>query len=280
MKKVIVCPNIERDSELEITSRLCALLSGAGYTATVCPVSHSMLNQGGRLEFAARLKGAWAVIALGGDGTMLQVARTAALANVPVLGINLGNKGFMMELERDELHLAVKALDGDFTIQRRMMLDVSVRRGGSIVYTDSALNEVAVHGYLRMIGVKVSADGRSLSHFSGDGVVCATPTGSTAYSMSAGGPIVEPTAENIIVTPVCAHELLSRSMVLSAQRVVTLTPLDPDGRLIGLAVDGNAPFTLAGGDEIRISRSDIYAGFISVKEMSFYDKVSRKLGEQ
>lgn len=279
MKKIVVCPNLERDTDLQVTGELCALLNRAGYSPQVHTIPQRMGVKANQEKFARQLSGAELVVVLGGDGTMLHAARAASLADVPVIGVNLGNIGFMMELERDELALVLQAIKDGFNIQERMMLDVSVYRDGKIVYSNRALNEVALRRNIGVIGVSVSADGRALSRFSGDGVVCATPTGSTGYSMSAGGPVVEPTAENIIITPICAHALLTRSMVLSPQCVVTLSPFDFEEDSVALLVDGGEPFYPVQGDEIRISKSKKGVRLVSVKEMSFYDKVSRKLGE-
>ncbi len=279
MKKIAVCSNLERDSGLQVTARLCSILRDAGFEPTVYTVPHEISSGDNCEKFARQLFGARLAIVLGGDGTMLQVARAASLADVPVLGINLGNIGFMMELERDELEAVPAAISGELSTQAHMMLDVTVTRKGETVYENRALNDVALRRNVSVIGVRVSADGRPLSRFSGDGVVCATPTGSTGYSMSAGGPVVEPAAENIIITPICAHALLTRSMVLSPQCVVTLKPFAFKDGSATLVADGSEPFYLLEGDEVDIRKSKNSVRFVSVKEMSFYDKVSRKLGE-
>lgn len=279
MNKVIICSNPQRDAELAAAGRLSAALQQSGYSTVVFPLDGELSGAHEQQSLALELQGASLAIILGGDGTMLRVARMASLADVPVLGVNMGKIGFMMELEEDELDSIPSSLSAGYSIQRRMMLDVSVIRDGAVVYENIALNDAALRRSVSVVGVKVSADGRALTRFSGDGVICATPTGSTGYSMSAGGPVVEPTAENVIITPICAHALLTRSMVLSPQCVVTLAPFDFHDGSAALFVDGGEAFPLVSGDEIVIRKSLKQVQFVCVKQMSFYDKVSRKLGE-
>lgn len=276
MKRIAVCPNISRDINLEETRKLCDYIKSAGMDCTVFPISEVKEPE----VLSQKLDGFDAVVALGGDGTIMHAARAAALLSLPVLGINLGNLGYMAELEREELSRAVNALAGDTMVCNRMMLDVTVMRGGDKVCSYLALNEAAVRGLTRMVNVSVAADDIVLGDFSGDGVVCATPTGSTAYSLSAGGPIVEPTAHSILITPISAHALLNRSMVLSPERIVTITIKNSSNKMVYLSADGAEPFFLENGDTIRIKRSVIEAKFYVLGQFSFYDKVRRKLGGQ
>lgn len=170
------------------------------------------------------LKSADMLICFGGDGTILHAAKDANACHVPVLGVNLGSVGFMAELEQGELSMLSRLAAGKYAIEERMMLDVVVRREGKTVYSELALNDAAVTkgAVARVVDLEVYGDKVLISSFSADGVLISTPTGSTAYSMSAGGPIVEPTAENIIVTPICPHALSARSFVLGRGRTVSV----------------------------------------------------------
>ncbi len=160
------------------------------------------------------------------------------------------------------------------------MLDVSLVRNGEVIYKDFALNDVVANGIVRMIDVTVWGDDRKITSFSGDGVVVATPTGSTAYSMSAGGPIVEPSAENIIITPICAHVLVAKSFVLAPDRKVTVEIGSNKGNQAYLTSDGGTYVSLRDGDRINVSKSSLEAQFIHLPDKSFYDKVREKLGEK
>ena len=147
------------------------------------------------------------IIAFGGDGTILHLSKTAAHRDIPVLGVNLGSLGFMAELEQKELGRLGELMDEKYTVESRMMLDVSVVREGRVIYSNLALNEAVVTrgAVSRVIRLHIRTEQGRLLDVTGDGVIVASPTGSTAYSLSAGGPVVEPTARNLIVSPICAH---------------------------------------------------------------------------
>ena len=217
----------------------------------------------------------------GGDGTILHSAREATPRNVPVLGVNLGSIGFMAELEHNELSLLSRLASGRFGIERRMMLDVTVRREGRPVFTESALNDAVVTkgAVARVLDLEVTGDRVVISSFSGDGIVVATPTGSTAYSMAAGGPIVEPTAENIIITPICAHSLHAKPFVLDSARSVGIR-LTPGGKKTAyLSVDGGRAFRIQPGDWVDCRRSRQVTRLVKLTGRSFYDRINQKLGK-
>ncbi len=283
MKKIILCPHMDRDVGLEITEKAKTILTGAGHAVAVCP----LYDDGGRkpeagsgfTELADELEGADAIITLGGDGTMLRAARASAGSNVPMLGINLGSKGFLAELEKSDTEMLPSLMGGTYSVERRVMLDVELHRGSRVLYRDFSLNDIVVRGYSKIIETGVFGDGQRISHYNGDGVIIATPTGSTAYSMAAGGPIVEPTADNIIVTPVSAHVLAARSFVLAPERVVTVKLGVVKNNPAYMSVDGGKCIELDGGDEITVKRSEKATWFIHVAGRSFYQRVSEKLGD-
>ena len=230
MKRVILCPNPYRDKGLTAAKAAEEILRSAGLSAVYCL---PFKPEGGEGQFSVpcrplqqELRRSDLVIAFGGDGTILHLARAASMRGIPVLGVNLGSLGFMSDLELSELALLKNLAAGRYRKEKRMMLDVSVLREGRTVYTGGALNDAVVTkgAMARVVRLQVTAGEDQLGIFSGDGVVVATPTGSTGYSLSAGGPIVEPTAQNFVISPICAHTVFSKSFVLSAAGTVTVTP--------------------------------------------------------
>ena len=244
--KVVLSPNPYRDKGLKAAQAAERVLRSSGVETVMClPFA---LGGGGvevprhiRFKDAVEeLKTADMLICFGGDGTILHAAKDANVHHVPVLGVNLGSVGFMAELEQGELSMLSRLAAGKYTVEARMMLDVTVRREGKVIYSDLALNDAAVTkgAVARVVDLEVYGDRVLISSFSADGVVVSTPTGSTAYAMSAGGPIVEPTAENIIVTPICPHALSARSFVLSRGRTVSVKLGKMARKTAYLSVDG------------------------------------------
>ncbi len=218
------------------------------------------------------------IICFGGDGTILHMSKMATRVGIPILGVNIGTMGFMAELESTELEQLARLATGDYAINRRMMLDVTVMRNRDYVFHDICLNDVVVTkgAIARIVHLTVGCDGVQAMQCGGDGVIVATPTGSTAYSLSAGGPIVEPEASNILITPICAHNIVSRCIVASDKRVITVV-LSPEARRNAyLSVDGGKAFRMNIGDTATIRRSKLEAQMIKLKERSFYDVVNAK----
>ncbi len=283
---IALCPNVFRDVKLKTTLEAKRILEEAGFEVVISSVFETDGNRRIPKEIEVRpmeetVARAKLIVSFGGDGTILHTARAAVGTEVPIIGVNLGNKGFMAELEPNQLDMLIKAARGEFTPEYRMMLDVALIRGGKTVYTDSALNDVVVSGIAHTIHLKAWSDGQLMTEFSGDGVILATPTGSTAYSMSAGGPLVEPTAQNIILTPICSHALNSRSFVLAPQRVVRVQlPKLSENRRAVLAADGGETVSLRMGDEMIIKRSRYRTLIAHVGDKNFYDVAYEKLGER
>ena len=218
---IALCPNPFRDLDLKLTRDCLARLEQAGFTCAICPVFADDEPEAlpGDLQYRKLPEIASdcsLAIVIGGDGTILSVVRQLRSGSIPMLGINLGTKGFMANLEAEDLDRIVPAAKGEYRLSRRMMLEVELRRNGKVICRDHALNDVVLHGYGDCIGMTTYCNGDRVSQFSGDGIILSTPTGSTGYSMSAGGPIVEPEAENIIISPICAHMMSSRSFALTS----------------------------------------------------------------
>ena len=219
------------------------------------------------------------VVVLGGDGFILEAARRASVKDIPILGINLGRIGYMTELEMDELDLIEKIFKGEYTIDERTMLSVEVvSKDGAIRSESYALNEavVANGSTARIIDLKLSDNGVLVSDFRADGLVIATPTGSTAYSLSAGGPIVDPKLNCFCVTPICPHSLLARPLVFSDSARLEVKNICVREKLLHLTLDGRVTYDLYYGDTAVITRSKLTTKLIRVKETNFYAKIRTK----
>ena len=284
--KIVLCPNPYRDRGLKATIAAERILKNAGVETVMClpfPVDRNGTVLPRNVEFGdakTELKDADMLVCFGGDGTILHAAKDASVCGVPILGVNLGTMGFMVELEQNELSLLSKVAAGKYTVESRMMLDVAVLRDGKQVFSDLAFNDAAVTkgAIARMVELEIYGDDVQITGFSADGVVVSTPTGSTAYSMSAGGPIVEPTAENIIVTPICPHALSARSFVLGRERQVSVRLKRGSRRTAYLSVDGGRAVNLAAGDVIRIKMSQVKTQLVRLTGRSFYQILNQKLG--
>ena len=283
MKRVILCPNPYRDKGLAAAKEADAILRRMGMETVFCL---PFRPEGGDQQFGVvckplqqELRGSDLIIAFGGDGTILHLARTAATRGIPVLGVNLGSLGFMSDLERSELHLLQNLARGRYRREKRMMLDVSVLREGRTVYVSSALNDAVVSkgAMARVVRLQVMAGDDQLGVFSGDGIVIATPTGSTGYSLSAGGPIVEPTAQNFVISPICAHTVFSSSFVLSAAGSVSVSSAEQSRKQIYLSVDGGKAFALRPGDRVRVCRSRYETELLRLTDRSLYEILRTKM---
>ena len=218
------------------------------------------------------------VICFGGDGTILHMAKAATRQGIPILGVNIGTMGFMAELESTELQQLKRIATGDYTIDERMMLDVTVHRDRDIIFHDIGLNDVVITkgAIARIVHLNVDCDGVQAMECGGDGVIVATPTGSTAYSLSAGGPIVEPEARNIIITPICAHMVGSRCIVTSEKRVITVSLTKNARRNAFLSVDGGKALRMNLGDVATIKKSNLTTKLVRLQDRSFFDVVNTK----
>jgi NAD+ kinase len=221
-----------------------------------------------------------AMLTLGGDGTLLRAARLVQGRAVPILGVNLGRLGFLTCCPAAQLEEALRRLaSGDYLVEGRMTLDARVTdAAGGERQRWRALNDVVLHkgGFARVVAVRAEVDGEAVGHFSADGVVIATPTGSTAYNLSAGGPVVVPTLETILLTPVSAHTLALRPLVLPASSVVTLRGNGgPDELLI--TIDGQVGCNFSAGDTLIIRRSDAPVPIVRFPETSFFSTMREKL---
>lgn len=283
MKNVILTPNPYRDKNFQTVRNAMEVLRTAGIPTRLClpfDVDRSFeLPKDLRFSRLDReLSNAEMVICFGGDGTILHMAKAATRRGLPIMGVNIGTMGFMAELESTELDKLARIAKGDYTLENRMMLDVTVQREGNILFHDICLNDVVITkgSVARIVHLEVKCDGISAMECGGDGVILATPTGSTAYNYSAGGPVVEPDTKNIIITPICAHGLGCRSIVASEKRVVTVETVLNARRNAYLSVDGGKAVRLNMGDVATIKKSHLETRLVRLKDRSFYDVVASK----
>lgn len=283
MKKVILTPNPYRDKNFQTVRMAMEILTRSGIEAKIClPFEVDRTYDLPRdLHFSRldrELPKADAVICFGGDGTILHMAKAATRQGVPILGVNIGTMGFMAELESTELSQLSRLATDDYTIDNRMMLDVTVHRDRDIIFHDICLNDVVITkgAVARIVHLAVNCDGVEAMECGGDGIIVATPTGSTAYSLSAGGPIVEPEAHSILITPICAHDVASRSIVASDQRVITVGLTRNARRNAYLSVDGGKALRMNMGDIATVRKSNLVTKLVRLKDRSFYDVIGAK----
>lgn len=229
------------------------------------------------------------IIVLGGDGTVLQAVRETAQYHIPIIGVNLGTLGYMTEIEPGNLEEALERLiEGDYKQESRMMLTGKIYPGGqesnAEVNGGWALNDIVIsrRGSLQILKFDIYVNGQFLSSYHADGMIVSTPTGSTGYNLSAGGPIIEPKARLIMLTPICPHSLNQTSIVFSPEDVVEIViPEGREGRIqtVDANFDGSNTVQMSTGDKIRIVQSDKIAQFIQLKQESFLKVLHRKLGE-
>ena len=225
------------------------------------------------------------IIVLGGDGTLLQAAVDLAELDIPFLGINMGTLGFLTEVNKDGIKGALeKLVHKEFTIEKRMMLLGKSYAADTVKDKERALNDIVItrRGSLQIINFNIYVNGQLLHRFHGDGVIVATPTGSTGYSLSAGGPIVEPKAELILLTPICPHSMHNRSIVLSSEdRVTVEIESSRDGEIqeVEAIFDGCHKASLRTGDKLEIRKSKKTTGIVKLSQVSFLEVLHRKLSD-
>ena len=283
LKKVILTPNPYRDKNFQTVREAAAVLKNAGMDIRIClpfdvDKSYELPKDLRFSRLDKELPGAAFVICFGGDGTILHMAKAATRHGIPILGVNIGTMGFMAELESSELNMLKLLAEDKYQIDKRMMLDVTVHRDRDIIFHDICLNDVAITkgAVARIVHLKVNCDGTQAMECGGDGLIVSTPTGSTAYSLSAGGPIVEPDANSMLVTPICAHDVASRCMVVSEKREIKVELSKNARRNAFLSVDGGKALRMNMGDTATIRKSPLVTKLVRLKNRSFYDVINMK----
>ena len=281
--KIILAPNPYRDKQFQTALQAKQILEDCGCQTCMClpfDVDRDFeLPRGVSFtDLRSEIRGADMLICFGGDGTILHTSKIATQHGLPVLGVNIGTMGFIAELESSELELLRKIPEKNYSIENRSMLDITVSNGSQQTFHEIALNDAVVTkgAIARVIQIAICCDSVEATSFSGDGVIVCTPTGSTAYSMSAGGPIMEPSAKNLLLTPICAHAMLAKSIVLGPRRVVTIRVSKIGRHNAFLSVDGGRAYRLGPNDTITAKSSDKTTKLVRLKDMSFFELLNRK----
>ncbi len=284
MKTVGVIPNLDKDVDLEFTRLVAEKFACLGAKVNV---TADVAKQIGLKDNCADedyvFGNSEAIICLGGDGTFLKAARKAYSVDVPILGINLGSLGFLTEVEKNDFDKALECIvNDDFTIEKRMMLDTLIQAKDRIIASDIALNDVVIsRGALsRILHLKTYINDAFAYAFPGDGLIVSSPTGSTAYSLSAGGPIVEPDLDMIILTSICPHILYSRSFVTSGDSVVKVSMDESYCHDAMVTVDGQKGYEIRGGYCVEVKKSSYYVKLIRIGSRNFFNILRTKMYER
>ncbi|MBR6950679.1 MAG: NAD(+)/NADH kinase [Oscillospiraceae bacterium] len=280
--KAILCPSLAQSNALAAARQVADVLARNGVSTVFCPLYDGEKAPDGMTwsTVEEEMASSDALVVFGGDGALLRAARLVADAELPVASVNLGHLGFITDLGPGDTGEFRRLAARDYVVSERMMLKVSVCRNGTTILEDVVLNDVEIKGRERVIALEISGDDAPMLRYTGDGAVIATPTGSTAYSMSAGGPIVEPDTQAIIVTPICPHMLAARSFVLDPSRTVRIRMSDERRNPAVISCDGNDGVSLMPGDRIEIRRSEKTTRLIRFSDRSFYSTVYEKLGDR
>ncbi len=283
MEAIGITANLHKAEALEIAKKLIGLCEDYNLKVLLTIECASLLGKsdmGYSMHEIAEMSDI--LVVLGGDGTLLKVAREFFMADIPILGINLGHIGFLAEVEMSDLEPSMeRILKGDYEIEERLMLSSQVIRNGEVAASFHSLNDMVVSKgpFSRIIMLEAYVNDQLLETYPGDGVIVASPTGSTAYSLSAGGPIVNPNLNVLIVTPICPHMLHHRSVIISEKEVVHIKVFTQQAEVI-LTVDGQHGFQLKNNDEIIIQKSEHSTRLVKVSDVNFYALLHRKLRER
>lgn len=288
MKHFLIYTNRHKDQQLETTRRICSYLESRGQRATV------RTNEGDWKERIVKdtddipediPKDIDCMIVLGGDGTVLQAARETKKLHIPIIGVNLGTLGYMTEIEPANLEEALdRLIAGDYEQESRMMLNGKAQLADGNTEEGWALNDIVItrSGSLQIIQFNIYVNGQFLNGYKADGMIVTTPTGSTGYNLSAGGPLVEPKARLIVLTPICPHSLNQRSIILSSEDVIEIEiPKGREGRVqtVEASFDGTHVIPLCTGDRIRIVQSEKTTEFIQLNRVSFLEVLHKKMSD-
>jgi len=281
MKKAGIITNLNKDADASYTIKVADWLESQGIEVALAEGLENTALEYNIMEVDKLLSWCEFVVVLGGDGTILRAARSASLYDVPVFGINLGTLGYLTDVERSEAFAALgKVIRGEFKTEKRMMIEAEIsgqgyESGGERLI---ALNDICVlrGAVSKVITLDLKVNDIFMDTYRADGIIVATPTGSTAYNLSAGGPILKPDIELIAITPVCPHKIYSRSSVVSAEDVVSLEIGECHGGEPILSLDGQEYVNLEKGQMVKIYKSPVYTTLIRTNDLGFYDILRRK----
>lgn len=280
MKTVAILSNAKKDRDFKTAEKVYNIIKDK-YSV----ISYVNMHING-IKYTSEeyvIRNADLIIVLGGDGTILRTARKVCKRKTPILGINMGRVGFLAEIEKGVLEKYIlRLLEGKFSLEMRSMLYACVERNGQRVAKFNALNDVVVscNSFKRMVDIDIFVDKTMVDSYSADGVIVSTPTGSTAYSLSAGGPVADSSLDIMIITPICPHTLTSRSIILPGEKTVKIRLKEKTARHSLLTIDGQEGFDLEDGDVIKICKSNYQTSLVKLSDLNFYEVLKKKLGER
>ena len=278
--KIALIPNLTRDNSLDVSLNICKELDKIGieYLLDNC-YSKEFAQTNAMFSKQDIIKECDIVISVGGDGTILSTAKKAVKYGKPILGVNAGRVAFMAGLEPTELHHLKCLIDGNYKIDKRMMLEVSGKDfEGKIICINDAFVGRARH--INMAELEVRCNGMLVNNYYADGVILSTPTGSTAYSLSAGGPVIDPEIESMMLTPVCTHSLFSRALIFKKDSEIEIINRNRNSEEIFLSCDGNESIVIPVNSKVTIKKADKSAEFIRIKNDTFVDILNTKLSQR
>lgn len=285
MRNFFIITNQQKDKELQVTNYIQKFLETHGAVCTMQVTGGSFgedIFYTNIVDIPAQIE---CILVLGGDGTLLQAARDTIEGDIPLIGVNLGTLGYLAEIEEGNLEPALKAMLADeYELENRMMLEGSIIRNGGVVETAQALNDIIVvrSGSLKIINFNIYVNKQFLKGYHADGIIISTPTGSTGYNMSAGGPIVEPKAQLMVLTPICPHTFNTRSIILAPEDLVTIeigAGREGQNPEVEVNYDGSHKVTLRTGDLIDITQSAKITKIIKLNKVSFLEVLHKKMSE-
>ena len=279
MNRILIITNSYKDKDMAVTKEIIAFLEEKNVK---CANVFTEV-QPGDINIPKEFEDSDCFIVLGGDGTLIHAARVAVSKKIPLIGVNLGTVGYLCELESGDLKSSLeKLINNEFSYEKRMMLSGDVYLEGKKKFSDVALNDIVIHrgGELKLLDYIIYVNGEHLYTYSSDGIILSTPTGSTGYSMSAGGPIVEPGAELIVITPINPHSLNGKSIIISADDEVIIeigAGRRKEVEKAQVTFDGRESVALQSGDRIKISKSENVVEIINISNISFLKTLRKKM---
>lgn len=272
--KIALFPNFERTGTAELLPEIISILSNAGAECYITSSSSIGIPEMSEEELYS---GCDIMLTVGGDGTLIKHAKAASVYSKPCLGINTGRLGFLANIEKDKIHLLENLVSGSYNTQSRMMLSVKAIKGNTVIYEGTALNDAVVSSgrVARITDIVLTVSGDKID-YRADGVIASTPTGSTAYSMSAGGPIIDPAVRCLTVTPICSHSLTARPMILHESAEITVGLMDTSRTTAFLTVDGERSVEVDFSTKVTINKSPFDAKLINLSNSTIYKTISQK----
>ena len=283
MKNITITTNYKIQEKAEVAKEAAARFLALGANLILPAYARGTVEENERVRFVSpdrMYDNVDLVVVVGGDGTVLEAARRAAPRDIPIFAINKGRLGYMTSLEVNEMDLIEKVMSGDYFFDNRAMLDIELRHNGKPLYVSSALNDAVISNgsIARIVDMQVKADGKSVGTYRADGLIISSPSGSTAYSLSAGGPIMAPNVPAICVTPICPHSFRDRPIVFSDSSVIEVKNICDREPYLYLTIDGRINIRIMRNQSVRVSKSEKVARLMRVKEHSFYEDLCSKLG--